>query len=212
MFKVNEIFKSIEGEGVRTGLPCTFIRLYGCNLKCSYCDTRYSCENEEYTPMSLAQIVIEVVNLGGRRVTITGGEPLLHQEIELLIAELRSRDFEVNIETNGSMYIGYCTADIITMDYKGHTSMMEPQMLLSNIKLLRKQDVLKFVVGSLADLMTMKAIIKDFRPKCRVYVSPIFGMIEPSEIVDFILHEKLEDVTVQVQLHKIIWEPSKRGV
>lgn len=212
MFKVNEIFKSIEGEGVRTGLPCTFIRLYGCNLKCSYCDTRYSCEKEEYTPMTLDQIITEVVNLGGRRVTITGGEPLLHQEIELLITELRSRDFEVNIETNGSLYIGNCTADIITMDYKGHTSRMERQMLLSNIKLLRKQDVLKFVVGGLVDLMTMNAIIKDFRPKCRVYVSPIFGMIEPSKIVDFILHEKLEDVTVQVQLHKIIWEPSKRGV
>ena len=212
MYKVNEIFKSIEGEGICTGLPCTFIRFYGCNLNCSYCDTRYSCENSEYTLMTLDDIITKVQELGGTRVTLTGGEPLLVDDLNYLISVLRSLGFEVNIETNGSCYIGDCTADIITMDYKTYTSGMESKMILANIPLLRKQDVLKFVVGNITDLMTMRAIIRDFKPKCRVYVSPVFGMIEPKDIVEFVLQEKLDDVTVQVQLHKIIWEPDKRGV
>ena len=121
-------------------------------------------------------------------------------------------DFEVNVETNGSINIGLCPADIITMDYKCGASGMEQYMRLENLYLLEPHDVLKFVVGSRADLDKMKQVIEEYRPCCRIYVSPVFGMIEPAELVEYVLENKLEDVTVQVQLHKIIWNPNKRGV
>lgn len=212
LYKVNEIFKSIEGEGIRTGLPCTFIRLYGCNLCCKYCDTRYSCENKEFTLMSKDEIVNKVKQLGGSRVTITGGEPLLDLFLNELIIALRKEHIEVNIETNGSLDIQWCLADIITMDYKTSASGMEDRMMLSNLKALKETDVLKFVVGSKQDLDTMKRIIEEYEPECRVYVSPVFGMIEAHELVEYVLENNLDNVTVQVQLHKIIWDPNKRGV
>lgn len=212
LYKVNEIFKSIEGEGIRTGLPCTFIRLYGCNLCCKYCDTRYSCENKEFTLMSKDEIVNKVKELGGSRVTITGGEPLLDLFLNELIIALRKEHIEVNIETNGSLDIQWCLADIITMDYKTSASGMEDRMMLSNLKALKETDVLKFVVGSKQDLDTMKRIIEEYEPECRVYVSPVFGMIEAHELVEYVLENNLDNVTVQVQLHKIIWDPNKRGV
>lgn len=212
LYKVNEIFKSIDGEGVRTGLPVIFIRLYGCNLKCKYCDTRYACDQQEFKLMNKNEILIEVLKLGGKRITLTGGEPLLDPEVNELIHLLQMYDFEVNVETNGSINIGLCPADIITMDYKCGASGMEQYMRLENLYLLESLDVLKFVVGSRADLDKMKQIIEEYRPCCRIYVSPVFGMIEPAELVEYVLENKLEDVTVQVQLHKIIWNPNKRGV
>ena len=212
LYKVNEIFKSIEGEGIRTGLPCTFIRLYGCNLCCKYCDTRYSCENKEFTLMTKDEIVNKVKELGGSRVTITGGEPLLDLFLNELIIALRKEHIEVNIETNGSLDIQWCLADIITMDYKTSASGMEDRMMLSNLKALKETDVLKFVVGSKHDLDTMKRIIEEYEPECRIYVSPVFGMIEAHELVEYVLENNLDNVTVQVQLHKIIWDPNKRGV
>ena len=98
------------------------------------------------------------------------------------------------------------------MDYKCECSGMEDKMILSNLDLLREQDVLKFVVGSKSDLDKMKEIINEFKLKCRVYVSPVFGMIEAHELVEYVLDNKLNNVTVQVQLHKIIWNPDMRGV
>ena len=103
MYKVNEIFLSIDGEGYRTGLPVVFIRLYGCNLNCSYCDTRYSCEGQEYKEMSLYDILVKVLHYGVPRVTLTGGEPLIHPGVKDLINSLVANDIEVNIETNGAV-------------------------------------------------------------------------------------------------------------
>lgn len=212
---VNEIFKSIEGEGIRTGYPVTFIRLYGCNLDCSYCDTSYSCEGKDYTKMQIPSIVKEVEKLEVKRITLTGGEPLIHKNVEGLMDELLNEGFEVNIETNGSVdiypYIKKPNV-IITMDYKSISSGENSKMNPSNFRYLREQDVLKFVVGSKEDLVDMKRIIETYSPSCNIFVSPIFNQIETSEIVEFIKDNKLNEVRVQVQLHKIIWEPSKRGV
>lgn len=212
---VNEIFKSIEGEGIRTGYPVTFIRLYGCNLDCSYCDTSYSCEGKDYTKMQIPSIVKEVEKLEVKRITLTGGEPLIHKNVEGLVDELLNEGFEVNIETNGSVdiypYIKKPNV-IITMDYKSISSGENSKMNPANFRYLREQDVLKFVVGSKEDLVDMKRIIETYSPSCNIFVSPIFNQIETSEIVEFIKDNKLNEVRVQVQLHKIIWEPSKRGV
>lgn len=212
--KVHEIFKSIEGEGIRTGYPVTFIRLYGCNLRCSYCDTQYSCTGGDYTEMTMKEILNSVADLKVKRITITGGEPLIHMSIGYLVDTLIARGYEVNIETNGSVdiYNYLTTSAIITMDYKAPSSGMEHMMSLYNLKQLRKQDVLKFVVGDLNDLNKMYQILYDYDPQCNIFVSPIFGKIEAVDIVEFLLKNGLKHVRVQLQLHKIIWDPSKRGV
>lgn len=218
MYKVNEIFVSIDGEGVRTGLPTVFIRLYGCNLKCSYCDTRYSCENSEYTEMSLMDILEQVLSYGVPRVTLTGGEPLIHEGVKDLINSLVVNGIEVNIETNGAVDLSdfwefrYSSKVIITMDYKCASSGMEDKMLLWNLKLLQPKDVIKFVVSNYNELEKMEYILEESECKAQPYVSPVFGAIEPKELVEYVLDNKLNNVKVQVQLHKIIWNPNMRGV
>lgn len=215
MMKVNEIFMSIEGEGSRTGYPCTFVRLYGCNLRCSYCDTRYSCEDEEFTEMTIPEILTAVIKLGKQMVTVTGGEPLIHEDAQQLISALAEEGFWVNIETNGSIDITPYVGDervFVTMDYKSLSSDMNERMLLNNIGLLRESDVLKFVVGGIADLSDMRWIIASQEIKAMIFVSPVFGEIDGAEIVEYLLKNNLNQCRVQIQLHKIIWAPDRRGV
>ena len=218
MYKVNEIFLSIDGEGVRTGLPTVFIRLYGCNLNCSYCDTRYSCENKEYTLMPLIDILNQVLSYEVPRVTLTGGEPLIHQGVKDLINSLVLNGIEVNIETNGAVDLQnfwefrYSSKVIFTMDYKCASSGMEDKMKLWNLKVLQPKDVIKFVVSNYNELEKMEYILEESGCKAQPYVSPVFGAIEPKELVQYVLDNKLNNVKVQVQLHKIIWNPNMRGV
>lgn len=218
MYNVVEIFKSIEGEGKRAGVPATFIRLYGCNLRCSYCDTMYGVEGNQYNRMSLDEILNVCYTFDLRHVTVTGGEPLIQPNIKELILELARNGFEVNIETNGAVDISpYSLASnvFITMDYKCPSSGMEDKMLLVNFSYLRKKDVLKFVVGSMEDLERARQLINEYYLtfSCNVYFSPVFGNIEPKTIVEYVLdHPELSNAYVQVQLHKIIWDPEQRGV
>lgn len=217
-YKVNEIFLSIDGEGCRTGLPVVFVRLYGCNLNCSYCDTRYSCEQQEYKEMSLYDILAQVLSYGVPRVTLTGGEPLIHPGVKDLIVSLVANDIEVNIETNGAVDLDefiefkYNSKVVFTMDYKCKSSGMEDKMILSNLVFLQPKDVIKFVVSNYNEMEEMEYILEASKCKAQVYVSPVFGAIEPKELVEYVLENKLNNVKVQVQLHKIIWEPTKRGV
>ena len=218
LYKVNEIFLSIDGEGYRTGLPVVFIRLYGCNLNCSYCDTRYSCEQQEYKEMSLYDILVEVLSYGVPRVTLTGGEPLIHPGVKDLIKSLVANDIEVNIETNGAVDLDefiefkYNSKVVFTMDYKCKSSGMEHKMILSNLEFLQPKDVIKFVVSNYNEMAKMEFILESSKCKAQPYVSPVFGAIEPKELVDYVLDNKLNNVKVQVQLHKIIWNPNERGV
>ena len=212
---VNEIFSSIEGEGIRTGYPVTFIRLFGCNIECPYCDTKYACKGTDFVKMSVDEIVDKVQEFGFNRVTITGGEPLIHRDVDNLIIALTHLGYEINIETNGTVYVGeYTELDnvILTVDYKSISSGMNSKMDLENISILRRQDVLKFVVGTIQDLEDMKEIIQNFHPICNIFVSPVFEQIAPVEIVNFIKDNKLENCRVQLQLHKLIWDPQERGV
>ena len=219
MLKVIEIFKSIDGEGIRTGYPVTFIRLQGCNCRCSYCDTKYSYDNYKYINMTIDEIIKEIRDYKSRRITLTGGEPLYQPEAADLIHKLLEQGFEVNIETNGSIDLEEFLGEdsfhenlIITMDWKSISSNMSQHMVVSNLYNLRKQDVLKFVVGDDQDLDQMRDIISSKPLKCNIFVSPVFGKIEPREIVEYILDNDLEDVRIQLQLHKIIWNPETRGV
>lgn len=211
--KVVEIFKSIDGEGIRAGFPVTFIRLEGCNLRCSYCDTKYSYEEAEYSEMTVEEIYNKVYKLGCERVTLTGGEPLIHEDVDKLVDRLTSDGFEVNIETNGSIDIStYIDMNnvLLTMDYKCPSSGMSNQMLLRNLKTLRRRDVLKFVVGNKEDLDTCRDLIKYTR--AQVFISPVFGEIELKEIVEYMLEHDMQDCRIQLQLHKYIWNPEERGV
>ncbi|MGI5891530.1 MAG: radical SAM protein [Bacillota bacterium] len=213
--QVSEIFNSIEGEGIRCGYLTTFIRLYGCNLHCSYCDTRYSCQGNDFTIMTPAQIVEKVARLKTDRVTLTGGEPLWQTETPLLLQLLTEASYEVNIETNGSINISPYTTNpmvIITMDYKLPQSGMINQMEPNNLRHLREQDVLKFVVSDTADLWAMKKLLDQVPLKCHIFISPAFGQIELAKIVKFMKEQQLHDCRLQIQLHKIIWDPDQRGV
>ncbi|WP_069649423.1 radical SAM protein [Caloranaerobacter ferrireducens] len=210
MLRVNEIFLSIQGEGISTGLPTIFIRLTGCNLRCSYCDTTYSYNYGNL--MTIEQIIDKVKIFGYKRICITGGEPLLQNDIMKLLDKLT--DYEVNIETNGSVDISkykLTKKHRFTMDIKTPTSNEHKKMRLSNFNYLRDNDEIKFVIGTREDYNWSKEIIKKYYNKGIITFSPIYNMIEPKEIVSWILKDKL-DVRFQLQLHKIIWNPDERGV
>lgn len=214
--KVNEIFSSIEGEGVRAGELTTFIRLHGCNMKCSYCDSQYSCTGNDYTTMYVKDIVKKVETYGNKNVTITGGEPLIQLYIKDLISSLVSNNFNINIETNGSINVREYIEDypdvIYTVDYKCPSSDCEHLMNVENLRCLRPTDVLKFVVGSKEDLKRAYDVCMLSGVKAKVYLSPVFGKIEPVEIVKFMKEKCWQGARVQLQIHKFIWDPNERGV
>lgn len=213
--KVVEIFKSIDGEGKRTGLPTTFVRLYGCNLNCSYCDTRYACEGDNYTEMGVMDIVGKVASLGVPSVTVTGGEPLAQSNIVFLVTALADKGYDVNVETNGSLPISFVNLYEnvwVTMDWKSLSSGMAQYNLEVNLTTLRDSDVIKFVVSDKEDLDQMRDVIGRLDTSPSIYVSPVFGKIDPKEIVQYLLDNNLNNVRVQLQLHKIIWDPNERGV
>lgn len=223
--KINEIFLSIEGEGKRTGLPAVFIRAFGCNLSCPYCDTQYACKGSDYKEMSVDDIIDEVLTYDVPRVTFTGGEPLIQPDADELINRLRVEGIEVNVETNGAVPLidsaFRSNSYFYTMDWKSISSGMSDKMIPDNLYKLGEQDVLKFVVSTEEDLNQMKDILSqlekellpyDAKIEFQVYVSPIFGEIEPKEIVKYVLQNHLNEVHVQVQLHKVIWNPDQRGV
>lgn len=213
---VVEIFLSIDGEGIRAGELATFVRLAGCNLRCSYCDTKYAQGMADGEEMSALAIIDRVKELGCKNVTLTGGEPLLNKDGFILAHALAEGGYSVNIETNGSIDIGDLLEEpnvIITMDYKSPSSGCEKDMLLSNLEKLREQDVLKFVIEE-SDFDAVRAVIARYKINAQIYLSPVFGRIEPVQIVDFMKREFLgrENIRVQLQLHKFIWKPEMRGV
>ncbi len=213
--KVVEIFNSIEGEGKRAGLPCTFIRLYGCNLNCTYCDSRYACDNDGYATMSIPQILNTVKGMFCKNITITGGEPLISPGVYDLIRELIIRNYEINVETNGTIDPAFRTSsDLLfyTVDYKTNASGMSSKMNEKVFENLSSHDVLKFVVASEEDLNQALEVVEKFSPKAQIYVSPVFGEIEAKQIVAYLLEHCLWDWKVQLQLHKVIYDPDARGV
>ena len=216
--KVVEIFRSIEGEGARVGLPVTFIRLWGCNLRCEYCDTPYSHSEEEQKALALTtdEIVERCEREGCKNITITGGEPMIHLGFENLVDKLLDLGYSINIETNGTQPVPNRykknPAIMFTMDYKCNCSGMNDKMDPQVLNTLSNTDVLKFVVGSKADLDQMLSVRDSLKSKPQIFVSPVFGQIQPADIVRYILMHRMYDVRVQVQLHKIIWDPEERGV
>ena len=218
-FKVAEKFVSINGEGPRAGELAVFLRFCGCNLNCGYCDTHWAnTADVKYELTSAEELVAYVKSTGVKNVTLTGGEPLLQEDIVCLIELLGAAGAEVEIETNGSVplknIVSLSPRPAVTADYKLPSSGMEKYMLAENFSYLTLRDAVKFVVGDICDLARAEEIINEYglTEKCRVYFSPVFGKIKPVEITDFMKERKLNGVRLQLQLHKIIWKPDMRGV
>jgi 7-carboxy-7-deazaguanine synthase len=217
--KVVEKFVSINGESTRAGELAVFIRFKGCNLNCTYCDTKWAnepdCDFTEMTPEEIARYVEETKV---KNVTLTGGEPLLQSEIGILIDRLYEiPGVRVEIETNGSvdiMTVQSVNRPSFTVDYKSPTSSCESRMCMTNYENVEKGDTVKFVVGSIEDLAKAKEIIDRYglKDRCHVYMSPVFGMIEPADIVDYMIDNNMNGIRLQIQMHKVIWNPDQRGV
>ena len=212
---VNEIFDSIDGEGIYAGQLATFIRLSGCNLRCGYCDTTYAfnCGEE----LSIDEILSKVKEINNKHITLTGGEPLIHKDVDILIKELCQRNYIVNIETNGSVDVKDFQNEntIITMDYKTISSGENSKMSKKRIESLRSFDVLKIVCKE-SDFEDIRDMIKNTNIKSYIYLSPIYKEIEPIKLVYFLKELRDKKITnrvrMQLQLHKLIWRPEERGV
>jgi 7-carboxy-7-deazaguanine synthase len=213
-FPVVELFDSIDGEGKRTGYMAIFVRFAGCNLRCSYCDTAYAwtaADAKEH--LTEEELLTRIHAYPWKRITLTGGEPML-QPIEHLCRVLGNEGYDVNIETNGAvpLFDERPQGLFYTMDIKSPSSGERDKMRMENLEKLNGDDVVKFVVGTEADLLDMEKILKSYDIPAQIYVSPVFGKIAPASLVEFVRTHKLGNVCVQVQLHKVIWEPDRRGV
>ncbi|MGN0586509.1 MAG: putative 7-carboxy-7-deazaguanine synthase QueE [Oscillospiraceae bacterium] len=219
-YRVVEKFVSINGEGTHAGQLAVFIRFKGCNLRCSYCDTMWANEPDApFTVMTEEDIYNYIMSTGVKNVTLTGGEPLIQPDINILLKKLAAdQNIRVEIETNGSADISPIASmenrPSLTLDYKLGGSGMEQYMLTKNYNYIGKNDTVKFVVSSRDDLITAKNVIDTYglTEKCSVYFSPVFGRIDPADIVDFMIQNKMNGVNMQLQMHKFIWDPNKRGV
>ena len=220
VLQVVEKFISINGEGRRCGQLATFIRFAGCNLNCGYCDTAWANDRKvAFDPMTAEEVYAYIKETQVTNVTLTGGEPLLQQDMGELL-ELLSQDPElyVEIETNGSVLLSKFSdlenPPSFTMDYKLPSSGMERMMALENVDFLTEKDTVKFVSGSMADLEKARELINKYKltEKTSIFISPVFGDIELESIVDFMKDNQMNGVNMQVQLHKIIWDPNERGV
>ena len=217
-FQLAEHFISINGEGQCAGELALFLRFAGCNLRCDWCDTAWACgkdaPHENVTLRLIEQIAADAAAQGVRNVTLTGGEPLLQKHIADSIRMLADMGLRTEIETNGAVPLEpflHC-GGVFTMDYKLPSSKMEQHMHTENFALLQAHDTVKFVCGSREDVRRAKEIAEQFRPQCPLYLSPVFGRIDPAEIVEIMKAERMGNFRLQLQLHKFIWDPQARGV
>ncbi len=208
---VNEMFFSIQGESSFAGLPCFFIRLTGCNLRCSYCDTRYA--YEEGNRMSVSDVLAALPPDDQGLVEITGGEPLLQEECPSLVEGLLARGHPVLIETNGSRDIRCLPEEAVCiLDIKCPDSGMSGHMLLENLRYLRPQDEIKFVVQSRNDYLWACRVLRDgpTRPPEKVLFSPAHDICEPSELAEWLLADRL-GARIQLPLHRLLWPGVEKG-
>lgn len=212
MLKINEIFYSIQGESTKAGLPCVFIRLTYCNLRCTYCDTEYAFY--EGYDKSIDSVIEEVKKYNCKLVEVTGGEPLVQEESLELMKRLCDEGFEVMLETGGSLPIEPVDERVkIILDLKCPSSGMLKKNLYENVDHLKPIDEVKFVIGTKEDYDWSKEQIEKYElsKKYPVLFSVVFGELEPLTLVEWILEDKL-DVRFQLQMHKFIWEPDTKGV
>ena len=212
MLRVNEIFRSIQGESTQAGLPCTFVRLTGCNLRCVWCDTAYAFH--EGRSMSLEQVLAEVDRHGAPIVEVTGGEPLLQPEAIPLLEALLARGYRVMLETGGSLPIDAVPAGVLRIvDVKCPGSGESHRNLWANLDALRAGDELKFVIADRTDYVWAREQVRTraLDGRAPVLFSPVADTLPPGDLADWVLEDRLP-VRVQLQLHKLLWPGVLRGV
>lgn len=203
--RITEIFYSIQGESSTTGLPTTFVRLTGCPLRCTYCDSEYAFTGGEL--MSLSDIVARVSEQPTRFVTVTGGEPLAQKNCSWLLEELIDRGFTVSLETSGAMDLASVDSRVVkVMDLKTPSSGEQHRNLYSNLEYLDSKDQVKFVIGSQEDYAWACDTVREFglEERCQVLFSPVAGQMGATWLADNILRDGIQ-VRLQVQLHKLLW-------
>ena len=206
---INEIFYSLQGEAREVGLPTVFVRLTGCPLRCTYCDTEYAFKGNN--PLTIDEILTEVKKYNTRYVCVTGGEPLAQINCHVLLDALIKDDYKVSLETSGSIDIADVNPDVsIVMDVKTPSSGESKQNKYDNIDKLKTKDQLKFVIGSKDDFDWSVDILNKYPTVSGVLFSPVFDEITPTQLADWILDKQL-NVRMQVQMHKLLWgdEPGK---
>lgn len=209
---VNEIFTSIQGESTRAGLPCTFVRLTGCSLRCTWCDTAYAFH--EGKPMGLDAILAEVVSLGARHVTVTGGEPLIQAGARHLIGRLCDLGYDVQVETSGAVSTaGLDSRARVILDVKAPGSGESSRNDWSNLERLRATDEIKIVLLDREDYEFARETVRARRLPggVPVLLSPVHGALDPARLAAWILEDRLP-VRLQLQIHKYLWGSDARGV
>jgi len=210
--KVNEIYRSIQGESSYVGLPCVFVRLTYCNLRCFYCDTKYAFyEGKDY---SIQEVLQKVAPFECSLVEVTGGEPLLQDEVYPLMDQLVENNYKVLLETSGSMKIDKVNPKVIKiLDLKCPSSGESHRNRYSNLGKLQSQDEVKFVIGDRNDYLWVKDILQSYclSDRCLVLLSTVFETLQPQQLAKWLLDDNLQ-VRFQLQMHKYIWDSSARGV
>lgn len=220
-YQIAENFISINGEGRRSGELAIFIRFAGCNLQCTYCDTAWAQDAKsaiEYFTKEEIYSYIKKNNI--TNVTLTGGEPLHQNGIqELVDFLLLDENIRIEIETNGSIEISkVCSHNrdrvSVTMDYKLPSSGMQSYMHEKNLRLIRKNDSVKFVIQDKKDFYSMLEVVKRYNllERCTVLLSPVYGKCDSAFIIDEMKNNNLNGAKFQLQIHKYIWNPDMRGV
>ncbi|MEW5937582.1 MAG: radical SAM protein [Candidatus Thermoplasmatota archaeon] len=207
--KVSELFRSLQGEGVRIGVPTVFVRLAGCNLRCAWCDTPYA-QAPEGEDVGIDEVLRRVQGYGCMEVCITGGEPLLQKDTLRLILRLLEMGYYVTLETNGTLSLQELPCEdrlTVSMDAKCPSSGMAEKCDLSNIELLGPGDQLKCVLADEADYAYALSILRRYKPKCTVVMTPVGGR-DLRWIADAVLRDRVQ-ARVLPQLHKMIWEEER---
>ncbi|TEU23812.1 MAG: 7-carboxy-7-deazaguanine synthase QueE [Gammaproteobacteria bacterium] len=206
---INEIFYSLQGEAREVGLPTVFVRLTGCPLRCTYCDTEYAFKGKNI--LSIDEILTEVKQYNTRYVCVTGGEPLAQIDCHVLLDALIKNNYQVSLETSGSIDISAVNSAVsIVMDVKTPSSNESKHNKYSNIAKLKTKDQLKFVIGSQEDFDWSVEIMSQYPAQAGVLFSPVFEAVTPTQLADWILDKQL-NVRMQVQMHKLLWgdEPGR---
>lgn len=212
MIKVTEIFHSVQGESTHAGRPCVFIRLTGCPLRCTWCDTAYAFYGGQ--DMTMDEVVEKVRTFDCRLVELTGGEPLSQPESPALLARLCDDGFEVLLETSGAIDTAAVDSRVrVILDIKCPGSGMTDRMHWPNLDRLSSKDEAKFVIKDRADYEWAREVVfrRELPARCTVLFSPVFGESDPRQLAEWVLADKLP-VRFQLQMHKYIWAPDMRGV